>query len=87
MKAHIPNTLIILAAATLSSCVAPSNLSYQPRMSDAELADSQARIEQVENRAFQQRHRERMSNAEATELATRHNPTHVTENRTSFWFW
>ncbi len=77
-------TFLVTAA---TSCVAPSNLAYQPRMTDEQLAASQARIQNVEDRAYYERDRERMSDARATEMATRHNPTSVTTHSTSLWFW
>jgi hypothetical protein len=72
----------------LASCYAPQTPRYhQSTMTDAEYARAEAHINQVEEDSYRFRDRERMSNARATEMATRHNPTHVTNNRTSFWFW
>lgn len=89
MKSNLHHLLAIVAAAVALNSCAPSNLSYQPRMSDAELAASQQRIERVEDRAFYERDRERDSEANAIEKATRHAPRSVTNvnNSTSFWVW
>jgi len=56
-------------------------------MSPEQMADSEDHIRQVDDQDFERRDRERRSVSRATEEATRHNPTHVTENRTSVWFW
>ncbi len=85
-----PARLLFAAAATflLASCYTPQVPRYhQSTMTDAEYARGEAHINQVEEESYRFRDRERMSNARATEMATRHNPTHVTNNRTSFLFW
>lgn len=56
-------------------------------MSPEQMADSEDHIRQVDDHDFERRDRERRSVSRATEESTRHNPTHVTENRTSVWFW
>jgi hypothetical protein len=56
-------------------------------MTPEQWAASERHINQVEDQSFAFRDRERMSNARATEMATRHNPTHVTNNSTSLWIW
>ncbi len=77
---------ILMAAAGLSACQ-PSNLQYQPTMSRREMAASENYIRQVDDENIERSNRINMNDARATEMATRHNPTHVTENRTSFFFW
>lgn len=83
-----PNHLsfLLLALTALSSCVQQQRY-HQSSMTPEQWAASERHIQNVEDESFAFRHRERMSNAEATEMATRHNPTHVTNNRTSFWIW
>jgi len=79
---------LLLAITALSSCIQPQQQRYhQSSMSPEQWAASERHIQNVEDQSFAFRDRERMSNARATEMATRHNPTHVTNNRTSFWIW
>lgn len=56
-------------------------------MSMAEWQASERAVNNMEDQSFSFRHRERMSEAQATELSTRNNPRSVTNNTTSFWFW
>lgn len=79
-------TLLLLATA-LCSCVQQQQRYHQSSMTPEQWAASERHINQVEDESFAFRHRERMSNAQATEMATRHNPTHVTNNSTSLWIW
>ena len=41
----------------------------------------------VEQEARDMNHQERMRQAQATEMATRHAPSTVVNNHTSFWLW
>lgn len=79
--------LLPAVASLLPSCTSATGLTYQPTMSHQELVDSEEHIRQVDDQNFERRDRERRSVSRATEESTRHNPTHVTENRTSIWFW
>ena len=88
MKAYLAKLILVTATLALASCYTPQQPRYhQSTMTDAEYARAEKHINQVEEDSFRFRDRERMSNARATEMATRHNPTHVTNNRTSFLFW
>ena len=75
------------AALLLSSCVQPAPAYPVAQMSPEDWARSEAYINQVEQSSQEFRHQERISRAQAIELETRNNPTHVTTHRTSFWIW
>lgn len=79
--------LPLLGLLALSSCVQPTPRYHQTSMTNEQWAASERAINRMEDQSFQFRDRERMSHARATEMSTRHNPTHVTNNRTSLWFW
>lgn len=71
----------------LSSCIQQQQRYHQSSMTPEQWRASERHINAVEDDSFAFRHRERMSHAQATELSTRNNPTHVTTNSTSIWFW
>lgn len=80
--------LLVLLATSLVSCIQQQQQRYhQSSMTPEQWEASERYINQVEDQSFAFRDRERMSNARATEMATRHNPTHVTNNSTSLWVW
>lgn len=79
----------LAACLALSACTtpAPNSQTYVPRMSPDEMAASQERIAQVENTARRNRAEDKMNDARATEMATRHNPTHVSTTTVFPFFW
>ena len=87
MKQTILILLLPAAVILMPSCTTATGLTYQPTMSPEQMADSEDHIRQVDDQDYVRRDRERRSVSRATEESTRHNPTHVTENRTSVWFW
>ena len=81
--------LASLVGSLLTSCAQPG---YGPNagyfaMDPAQAEANRQNTHRIEQEGRDMDHQERMRRAQATELATRHNPTHVTENRTSFWIW
>lgn len=80
-------TLVATASLLLASCVEPQQRYYHSPYSPEQRAANKAAMNATEDESFAWRHRERMSDAQATELATRHAPTHVTTNRTNVIVW
>lgn len=80
---------LILAtpALVIVSCVQPTGLSYQPTQSPQERAANEAYINKIDDQNYARADRDRMSQARATEMATRHAPTHVTTNSTNVLVW
>lgn len=81
---------IAIGACALGACSTPYNSArFQPTMTPQQLAASEAYIEGVENKARRHAHEDRMSRAQAEELATRNAPTHVSTSTTTVFpfFW
>jgi hypothetical protein len=80
------NYLYPLVALTLSSCVLPppafTNQPWQPP-SPQEQAIARANVNAVEDESYAFRQRERMGEARAIEMATRHAPRSVTNTSTN----
>jgi len=72
MKTPIGILAAVLILLSFSSCqTAYNSARYEPTMTPEEMAASERSIERVEDKARQHRHEERMSRAQAEELATR----------------
>lgn len=90
MNSALLKSIIVTTLALALNACAPagygSNAGYfalDPEVAEANRQNTH-RIEQEGNDI---ENTERMRRARATEVATRNNPTSVTTNRTSFWFW
>lgn len=81
--------LTLLAVSTLlASCYAgPGPNAGYFAMDPAQAEANRQNTHRIEQEGRDMDHQERMRQARATEMATRHNPTHVTNNSTSFWIW
>jgi hypothetical protein len=85
--------LIVSCSFLGAGCAAPSltgnNPEYHTTRTPQQIAADNANIDRVENTARRQQHEDDMANAQATEVATRHNPTHVSTSTTTVvpFFW
>jgi len=81
-------SLAVCVAMSACSTPAPNSLTYTPRMSLEEMEASDNHIASVDNANRRRRAEDAMSQAQATEVATRNNPTSVsTTTVTPFFFW
>lgn len=81
MKSTSHILLLLLTLAAVSCVQQPV---YQPpQMSMAEWEASERAVNRIEDQSFAFRHRERMSNAQAIEMATRNNPHTLNQTSTN----
>lgn len=79
--------LAIACLLSCASCVAPQPRYYTSPNTPEQDAANRAAMNAVEDESFAWRHRERMSEARAMEMATRHAPRSVTNQSTNILVW
>ena len=90
-----PTKIILLLSITcgaLGGCVTPSNSAeYHSYRTPAQMDADEARIARMENTARQHEAEDRMTEAHAREVETRHNPTSVSTTTVvaspNYWWW
>lgn len=87
MKASILVLITALTSLLTTSCVEQQPRYYQSPLTAQQRQANRAAMNAAEDESFAWRHRERMSDAQATELATRHAPRSVTNNSTNVLVW
>lgn len=82
------NTLLVLVCSlACASCAAPEPRYYQSPNSPEQRLANRAAMNAAEDESFAWRHRERMSHAQAMEMATRHAPRSITNQSTNVIVW
>jgi len=86
MNKHL---LFLPLGLVLSACTATpyNNVEYRSQRSPGQIAADRENVENMASRDRANRREEMMDEAEATEIATRNNPTSVTTNQTNILWW